>query len=489
MNMTQIEEMIAKATGMASKATISTGTNIVAYDLEPLLKQVYPVLSPFRNTKLPRRNSVKGGTFFTAKLLTNIASAQGGIGVLEGKRGRDVAVTESDLAVYYRTVGQDASTTFEGEDAAEGFDDARAIAAITLLNANLIQEELLTLFGNGGNISRLGGSQQTALGTPTAPTLTGANTGGTITAATYLCYCVALTYFGLQNSTIAGGVATTYSVTTNDGAAQTISGGSSNVSAASGAQVITGTGVLNATVPFVRGAFGYAWYVGTSKGTAALAAITTSNSMSIIAPPAGAQVATAITVDNSIDSGVYDGLVTQVQQANSGAYVASLNGAALTASGAAGVNEIDTGLKFLYDNYRLSPDFLYCDSGTGQFINARVISGGGAPLFRFNQDAEGTAVAGNKVVKSYFNRFTGKMIPIEVHPFFPVGTVFGACQQLPYTTDNVPVPYRLQTRTRDWTEYEWPLVTRTRGRGQYVSAGLISYTPWSNMLLQNVGQA
>jgi hypothetical protein len=409
--------------------------------------------------------------------------------VLEGKRGRDVSLTEQDLAVYYRTVGQDASTTFEGEDAAESFDDARAIAAVTLLNANLIQEELLTLFGNGGNISRLGGSQQTALGTCSTPVLTGANTGGTIAAATYLCWCVALTYMGLQNSTVAGGVATTLAVTTNDGAAQTISAGSSNVSASSNSQVITGTGVLSATVPAVAGAFGYAWYIGTSKGAAALAAITQVNTMTIKAPPAGSQVATAITADNSIDNSVFDGLITQTQQSSSGAYVKSLDGANLTASGAAGVNEIDVALKYMYDNYRLGPDFLYCDSGTSLPINARVIAGGGAPLFRFNEDAQGTLVAGNKTVKSYFNRFTGKMIPIEVHPFFPTGTIFGACQQLPYTTDNVPVPYRFQARGRDWTEYEWPVVTRTRGRGQYVSAGLISYTPWSNMLIQNAGQA
>ena len=489
LSISQIEEMIAKATGLANKATISTGTNVVAYDLEPLLKQVYPVLTPFRNKHLPRRTSQRGGTFFTAKLLTAISSVSGNIGIQEGARGRNVGLNEQDLAVYYRTVGQDASSTFESEDAAESFDDARAIAAITLLNANLIQEELLTLFGNGGNISRLGGSQQTALGTPTAPVLTGANTGGTIAAATYLCWVVALTYFGLQNSTVAGGVPTQYNVTTNDGVAQVINGGSSNVSASSNSQAITGTGTLTATVAAVPGAFGYAWFIGTSKGAAALAAVTPVNTMTITAPPAGTQVATAITADNSIDSFVYDGLITQVQQSNSGAYVKSLNGANLTASTAAGVNEIDAALLYMYNNYRLGPDFIYCDSGTSLPINSRVISGGGAPLFRFNEPGDGTSVAGNKTVKSYFNRFTGQMIPIEVHPYFPQGTIFGACEKLPYTTDNVPIPYRLQARSRDWTEYEWPLVTRTRARGQYVSAGLISYTPWSNFLIQNAGQS
>ena len=490
MNYQQIEAMIAKATGMASKAnTISTGSNILSYDLEPLLKQVYPVLTPFRNKRLPRRVSKNGGTFFTAKLLTGIQSASGNIGVLEGARGRNVSLTETDLAVYYRTVGQDASSTFEAEDAGESFDDIRAIAAITLLNANLIQEELLTLFGNGGNISRLGGSQQTALGTPSAPVLSGANSGGTIPAATYYVWVVALTYFGLQNSTIAGGVPTQYSVTTNDGQSQTINGGSSNVSATSNSQVITGTGTLTATVAATPGAFGYAWYVGTSKAAAALAAITPVNTMTITAPPAGTQVATAITADNSIDQYVYDGLITQVQQSNSGAYVKSLNGANLTSSGAAGVNEIDAALASMYNNYRLGPSFMYVDSGTAASIDNKIIGGGGAPLFRFTEDGkDSSAVAGKRYVGNYKNRYTGEIIPLEVHPFFPQGTIFGAAQQLPYTTDNVPIPYRFQARSRDWTEYEWPLVTRTRGRGQYVSAGVISYTPWSNFLIQNAGQ-
>lgn len=493
--MNRIEEIIAKANGslLASKASITTGTGIVAYDLEALLKQVYPVLTPFRNSHLPRRVSSKGGTSFNAKLLTSINTASGGIGVAEGKRGVDVGLTEQDLNVTYRTVGQDGSTTFESEDAAEGFDDVRAILMTTLLNDNLIEEEQLDLFGNGGNIMRAGGSQQVALGTCPTPVLTNnAAAVGTLAAASYICWCVALTYNGARWSTVVGGVAGQIARTTNDGFSQTINGGNSAVSAASNTVVLGANLSVAATVATVRGAWGYAWFVGTSKATAALAAITSGNSMVLTAPAVGTQVATdaKVATDFSIDAYVYDGLITQVEQVNSGAYVKSLDGANLTASGAAGINEIDAALKTMYDTYRLGPDFIYCDSGTKRSIDAKIIGGGGAPLFRFTTDANSTnrGATGNETVKNYYNIYTGKITSIEVHPNFPLGTIFGCAEGLPYTTPNVPVPYRFQARARDWTEYEWPLVTRTRGRGQYVSAALISYTPWSNFLLKNVGQ-
>jgi hypothetical protein len=495
MNLSRVEEMIAKAQGQfASKATIGTGTGITAYDLEPLLKQVYPVLTPFRNKHLPRRISTKGGISFNAKLLTSISTATGGIGVAEGKRGVDVALTEQDVNVTYRTVGQDGSTTFESEDAADSFDDARAVLMTTLLNDNLIEEEQLALFGNGGNIMRAGGSQQVALGTCNAPVLT--NNGGatgTVAAATYYAFAVALTYHGLRWASVSGGVAGQIARTTNDGYSQTINGGNSIVSAASNSVTLSAAGSLAATVTAVRGAFGYAWYFGTSKATATLAAITTTNKVVLTAPAAGTQLAsaTALASDYSIDGYVYDGLFTQAMQANSGAYVKSLDGAALTSNGAAGINEIDAALEAMYQNYKLSPDFIYMDSGTAVYANYRVLAGGGAPLFRFNMDAKSgnVDVVANATMGSYLNPITKKIIPVEVHPWFPVGTIGGICEKLPYTTPNVPVPYRLQARSRDWTEYEWPLVTRTRGRGQYGSFGLISYTPWSNFLIQNAGQA
>lgn len=490
-DMTRIEELIAKAQGQfASKATIGISTGIVAYDLEPLLKQVYPVLAPFRNEALPRKVSKIGGVALNAKRLLAVNPATGGIGVAEGLRGARIGVVEQDFSASYRTVGQEADLTFEAEDAAEGFDDARAVRTTSLFNSNLMEEERAVLFGNGGNIMVAGSSAQTALGTPSAPVLTGANTGGTITAATYFCWVVALTYQGLRNASVAGGVPIQYNRSNMDGSTTTTNGGSSNVSASSNSQVITGTGTLTATVTAVAGAFGYAWYIGTSKAAAALAAVTPVNTMTITAPPAGTQFATAITADNSMDQYVWDGLITQIQQPSSGSYVVSLNGANLTSNGAAGVNELDLMLTTMYNNYKLDPEEGYLDAGTALALNKKVLANGGAPLFRFNVDGKSGAVdvVAGGLVGRYINPITGRLMNLKVHPWFPQGTIFINSRTLPYTTPNVPVPYRLQPRIADWREYEWPLVTRTRAHGQYLTAAMVVYAPFAFGLLQNVGQ-
>jgi len=490
-DMTRIEELIAKATGqLASKATISTSTGILAYDLEPLLKQIYPVLAPFRNEALPRKVSQIGGSALNAKRLLSITPATGGIGIAEGTRGGRIGVVEQDFSAFYRTIGQEADLTIEAEDAAQGFDDARAVRTTSLLNSNLMEEERVVLFGNGGNISVAGSSAQTALGTPGAPVLTNNGGGaGTVAAATYFCWVVALTYQGLRNSTVAGGVPTQTARTNMDGTSTTTNGGSSNVSAASGSVTLAAPGSLAATVAAVPGAFGYAWYIGTSKAASALAAVTSVNKAVFTVPAAGTQAATAITADNSMDAYVFDGLITQVQQTSSGSYVKSLDGANLSANGGGGITEFDVMLAAMYDNYKLDPEEIWQDSLTARAANQKVIANGGAPLFRFDIDGKTGAVnvVGGGTVGSYINPITGKLVKLRVHPWFPQGTVFANSRTLPYQTPNVPVPYRLQARVADWREYEWPMVTRSRAHGQYLTAAMIAYAPFAFGLLQNVG--
>lgn len=490
MDAAAVDALLARASGAIQKSTINTGTGISMYDLEVGLKQIYPVLAPFRNKDLPRRVSPIGGLTMNAKLLTAIGPSQGGLGLAEGKRGGLVSVVEQDLAVAYRTVGQDESVTFEAEEVAQGFDDARAIASTTLLNSNLMEEERLVLFGNGGNIASFGGtSRVTALGTP-SPVVVGASaTPGTLPAASYQAYVVALTHEGYRFASVAQGVSTSI-VRTNvgDGSTTTIPGGSSNVSAASNTFALGAAGSVALTVPFVQGANAYAWYLGTSKATATLAAITGQNYVTISAPPAGTQVATAITADNSVNPYVYDGIITQMMNPNSGCYQISLNGANLTADGAGGIVEIEVALKYMWDTYRIGVQKMYVGSGMAQSIKAKIISGGGAPLFRFNADGDGQRVlSGGGRVGTYFNQYTNEMVDIEVHPYFPAGMIWGFAKTLPYQTAKVPVPYRFQARTRDWYEIEWPINTRERFHGQYVSAAMISYTPWAGFLILNAG--
>lgn len=111
-----------------------------------------------------------------------------------------------------------------------------------------------------------------------------------------------------------------------------------------------------ATVPAVKGAAGYAWYIGTSAATATLNQITTVNKATIAAPVAGTQLANAANsnTDGSANTLVFDGFLTQALKSNAG-YFTSLDGNTLTADQANGIVEIDTTLQWFWDNNRLSP--------------------------------------------------------------------------------------------------------------------------------------
>ena len=158
---------------------------------------------------------------------------------------------------------------------------------------------------------------------------------------------VALTLEGHQNSSLSGGVATTKTITGADGKTYTLSGGSSNKSAAVTKAVTFGE-TLFCTVTAVQGAVTYAWYVGL-PGAEKLEAITTINSVAFAAPLAGTgQPATAITADNSTNASyAYDGLLTTALRPGSNVYVKTMasgtagTGTPLTASGRGSVSEID----------------------------------------------------------------------------------------------------------------------------------------------------
>ena len=198
------------------------------------------------------------------------------------------------------TLGEEDTVTFEAEAAAQGFEDINATATLRILQKTMRKEET----------ALLGGNTSLALGKPGTPTLSASGTGGTLPAATYSVIVVALTFEGYRNSTLAGGVATTMTITGNDGNTYTLNGGSS-LRSTNATQAVGAGQTLFATVPVVNGAVAYAWYVG-AAGSETLQAITTINSAAFSAPLAsGQQPATAITADNSRNPGLaFDGLLT-----------------------------------------------------------------------------------------------------------------------------------------------------------------------------------
>jgi hypothetical protein len=495
-----------------NKATVTTGTGLVNYDLQIPSKNAYPVNTPIRK-RLPRVKGM-GDTATRWKIVSSINGAAGRMGyVPEGARAGAMSLTASQKFSGYCTIGNEGTLTFEAWSAAEGFEDERARQTLRTLQQMWLNEEVALL---GGNFSL-------RIGTPTGPTVTTASTGGTIASGTYKVQVVALTLEGYQNwlasgAAIATGIPTTYSVTDPTGATFTVNGGSSNKSAQVAGTAITGTGVINASIPAITGAVAYAWFVDDgASGASTLQSVTTINSVKYTSLTTTGQNATAITADHSYNDGTVgggqpgmDGLLyatfgsnlqgntNQTNQYLPGAYVNNLatgtpgTGTKLTASGKGTVTEIDAALVSMWNNYQTSPTVIFVNAQELNNITALCLSNSSAPLLQYFVDPkEGyqRLMAGGNI-EFYFNPFTqdgGRKIPIIIHPNVPPGTILLWCEELPpqYMDSEIPNVAEVHLR-RDYYQIDWPLRTRTYEAGVYAEETVAVYAPFAMGVIGNI---
>jgi hypothetical protein len=470
----RLPDQLAKSTFSQSGSPTS---GLTFYDLELGAKFLYPVLTPLRNA-MPRVSG-KGGIQAAWRAITAINSSGVRIGVSAGNRGAVQAVATADYVAAYKGIGIESNVDFEAGYAAQGFDDVRAIAAQTGLEALMLGEEILILGGNGSQ----------ALGVTPTPAVAVATTGGSIGAVTWNVICVALTLEGYINSSITNGIPLSISRTNADGSSDTFGGGSANKSVATTTGAMTGTtNKVTATVAAVAGAVAYAWFYGTA-GNEVLGQITTVNKAVITAAATGTQNASAVTADNSANNLVFDGLLVQATKAGSGAYVKSLDGAAFTADGSGGIVEIDAALKSLWDNYRLSPDIIWVNSQEALSISKLITQDGSASSnMRFTAEIKDGIVAGGVMVKEYLNRFSmagGQVIAVKIHPNMPAGTVLMTTSKLPYPLANVTNVMQIRCR-QDYYQIEWPLRSRKYEYGVYADEVLQHYFPPSMAVIQNI---
>jgi hypothetical protein len=470
-----------------------------AYNLEAPAKNLFPVLTPLRNT-IAR---VSGGFASQAnwKAFTNINVGKQRAGVSDGKRGGIIGATLAEYFAAFRGFGLENSVTFEAQYAATNFDDAKAKAVSQLLGATMIQEERLIL----------GGNTTLNLGTTPTPTVVGSNSGGALTAATWSVICVALglqSYLdtvGVNNGSIGQAFNAATAIvdgqitrTNADGTTDTFGAGSAQKSAASVGAATTGSaGSLACSVAAVNGAVGYAWFVGVA-GSEKLAAVTPINSASItVVPDAGAQLASTLTgVDSSTSTLDFDGLLTQAFKSGSGAYIAvqpagvAGTGTGLTSDGAGGVTEFEALFAAQWNKNRLSPTHIYMSATELGNLTKKIVANGGAPLLRITADAGNGAgtIQGGVKVGSYLNKVTGDVIPVIVHPNIPAGTILFYTATLPYALQDISDTCRMLMR-QDYYQLEWPLKTRKYEFGVYADGVLQHYAPFSLGIITNIGNA
>ena len=486
-----IKGALAKSDEVAKASnTINVGSGLVYYDLQAPSKKLYPVYTPLVQ-RIPRVTGA-GGTATNWKVINNIVgSGYDAFGyVPEGQRAGAMTISAASKSASYITIGEEAQVSFEAISAGQNFEDARALATKIALQKLFLKEENMIL---GGNAS-------VALGTPTAPTVANAGTGGSIGAGTYNVIVVALTLEGYLNSTRTGTLAapTTKTITGQDGSSFTVNGGSSQKSSAGSTTTSGTTSTISASTPAVSGALAYAWYVGTS-GNETLQAFTTINSIKLTSLSSGNQNASAISADNSKNN-TYgcDGLLYTAFNNSTSAYINTLatgtagTGTTLTASGYGGVSEIDTMLQNMWDTSRVSPSVIWVNSQELKNITSKVLGNNGSPLVRFPSDSGNpAAVVANGVVRSYFNPFTpndgGREIPIMVHPTLTPGTIMAVVEDLPvqYQSNEVPNVAEIKTR-RDYYQIDWPLVTRAQQFGVYAEEVLAVYAPFCLGIITNI---
>jgi hypothetical protein len=471
---------------LAKNVTISTG--LTNYDLQAPAKNLYPIITPLRNS-LPRVQRANPGDAARWRTISSITgSGFDAIGwVPEGQRSASMTYSATPQVAPYVTLGEEDTVTFEAEAAAQGFEDINSTATLRLLQKTMRKEET----------ALLGGNASVALGTPPAPALSAAGSGATLPSATYSVIVVALAFEGYRNSSLSGGVATTKTITGNDGNTYTLNGGSSNRSSNT-TQAVTLGQTLSASVAVVNGAVSYAWFVG-AAGSETLQAITSINSATFSAPLLTGQQAADYSTNPSL---AYNGLLNVGFAPANSAYVQSLatgtagTGTFLTSSGRGSVVEIDNMLVQMWNTYRISPTVLYVNAQEQKNITNKCLTGSSGPLLRYNVTADGDnggpyGVSASGVVRWYYNPFSvdgGMDIPVKVHPDLPPGTILAYCERLPvwYQSNQVPNVAEVMTR-RDYYRVDWPLRTRRREYGVYAEEVLAVYAPFGIGILNNIG--
>ena len=502
--------------GFLAKAdTITQSTNLLWYDLSPIVQMLYPYkeLIP-RISRLPRV-AADGGNAFHWKRIVGVNVNGASSGVSEGNRGVRIAVTEQDLTAIFKTLGFESSVTFEARLGGRNLSpESLGISVQSSLRSLMIDEEKILISGNSS----------TPLGTTPTPTLVAGTVAGTLGAfASGTVYVIAVALTGMGNlayspynsTSNTGGVLGQVTAITADGSSNTYGGGSAQPSVEASVGT-SGTQCVTATCTPVAGAYAYAWYVGSATGAEYLAGLTPSNQVILskypatTAQPIGNLKVGSTYTDNSVDVFIPDGILTQIAGAvtgpspgqpmstnpvlpspvTSGDTVTFSSGGSLVytmRSGNTGLTldgtnfaEMDVILRAAYDQYKIGFDRIMVSSvDMLNTFGAMLGQASTANSFRLLFDADqetGRIIAGRRVT-SYLNKFFNNTLDVELHPYVPPGTIVFWSDRSPYELSGVG--NLLEARVRqDYYQIQWPWRTRRYEYGVYVDETVpCSFTP------------
>lgn len=471
-----------RARGGTAYKDVNTGLGYQWYDLQPLVDRTFANITPLIS-EVPRMSG-DGGDSTHWKEVYQINAGNLSPGVSERNRNATVQTLLRNHFAPYAELGFEDFVTWKSElEAGRLTPEVKAVAVEDLFYASRQAEERVLLWGNTGLTSGGNGLPLATAPTPVATLVA----GGSLTAQATAVWVAALTPEGFFNSSVAGGIPTLITRNNVGGTTDTYGGGSSQISATSNVVTTTGGNLsVSAHVAVVKGAAGYAWFIGPSgsAATARLAAITTINSVLITANPAVTTPGAGFTVlasgasqDNSGNGLIFDGMLTQTLAGN-GLYAFQATGTdgtgtGLTYDGAGGIVEIETDFQAFWDTSRLIPDEIIVAGQELKNITNKIFAGGGAPLYRLNLDGNNAnrgGVGGN-LIRQYLGKFAmggGHEVTITLHPNMPAGTILYRTKQLPYRIQNMRNTFNVRT-LQEWRQIDWPIVQRSWDYGVYVT--------------------
>lgn len=431
-----VNDITAETLEMVKKAAATSGvlasSGITGVDLSGLVSLV-PVNVPARNntSAFPRVIAGEGALTATWRALLNINNSQPNPAVGIDYAGQLVKVQEMDVFAPYRPLAEAGRVTLDAVAIARNYADALAVAELQTLNQLFIGQDIHII-----------NSQAWALAAPVAPTLA-AGTGGSLTATPLYVKVAARSGAGY------------------------FYGGNSIASPA--ANITPGAaGTVTATVPAVKGAVAYDWYVGASATTlyyyttttVATTVIKTNPVADAAVPslplisstvPAGGNSGAGPATDTSASANNYNGIIASTlgdygtagpvvpgSGTASGATFIDNGGAALSAAGSS-IPLLDNINEQLWEQVQLSPNAYMMNSLQAEELANLLLGTSAALTFLPPTDGQArTNLAGGGFVGQYINKSAGGVpVAIEVHPHLAPGTIIARTDRVPFPGSNI----------------------------------------------------
>lgn len=428
---------IAKDLSLTSP--ISSG--LVAFDLEAPSKKLFPHQTVLRN-RIPRKKGM--GTSHRFKVISGISGTQTGVsdvypGIADGTttafgsvnylRGPKVSYAGYDTVIPYSQFSLSDQVPWSAQFSGQGFEDIRQLSQTTVLYSSMLEEEKMIIAGRGTGTGFSG-----ALAAPTGVTATARAAAGSEVAIT-------------------GGGTNIYAKVTADAGPF----GQSTLSAA--ANVATGTGVVDITVPTVPvGSTGIRVYVGTGASLPADSALwfagrVSGNVFTIQgALPTSGVAASTVTADTSAYAAGYDGILATCLGPNSG-YVNRINS---TFNSANPGTEFYKAFDVMYQNNGADPDEVILNGSDRRALSDLLKTSTANYKLQIQNATDAHSVQIGALVVGMQNETTGKMVDLSINRYMPQGVAPIISWSLPLPDSNVSDVWEMRL-VQDYMGIQWPV--------------------------------